>query len=44
MIFLDDFKSYNPNRDSLLYKIIMLLTIAKVQVLNKPYIYYKDIK
>jgi hypothetical protein len=31
-------------RNLLLYKIIMLLTIAKVQMLNKPYIHYIDIK
>ncbi len=42
--FLDDVKSYNTNRNVLLYKIIMLLTIAKVQLLNKPYIHYIDIK
>ena len=35
--FLDDVKSYNTNRNLLLYKIIMLLTIAKVQMLNEPY-------
>jgi hypothetical protein len=35
--FLDDVKSYNTNRNLLLHKIIMLLTIAKVQMLNKPY-------
>jgi hypothetical protein len=40
--FLDDIKSYNTNRNLLLYKNIMLLTIAKVQMLNKPYIHYKD--
>ncbi len=42
--FLDDVKSYNTNRNFLLYKIIMLLTIAKVQMLNMPYIQYIDIK
>jgi hypothetical protein len=43
MIFLDDVKSYNTNRDLLLYKIIML-NIAKAQMLNNPYIHYIDIK
>ena len=42
--FLDDVKSYNTNRDLLLFKIITLLTIAKVQMLNKPYIHYIDVK
>jgi hypothetical protein len=32
------------NKNLLLYKIMMLLTIAKVQLLNKPYIHYIDIK
>ncbi len=32
--FLYDVKSYNINRNLLHYKIIMLLTIAKVQMLN----------
>jgi hypothetical protein len=32
------------NRNLLLYKIIILLTIAKAQMLNKPYIHYIDIK
>ena len=32
------------NRNLLLNKIIMLLTIAKVPMLNKPYIHYIDIK
>ncbi len=42
--FLDDVKSYNTNRNLILYKIIMLLIIAKVQMLNKPYMHYIDIK
>ncbi len=42
--FLDDVKSYNTNRNLLLYKIIMLLSIAEVKILNKPYIHYIDIK
>ncbi len=32
------------NRNLLQYKIIILLTKAKVQMLNKPYIHYIDIK
>jgi hypothetical protein len=42
--FLDNVKSYHTNRNLLLYKIIMLLTTAKVQMLNKPYIHYIDVK
>jgi hypothetical protein len=37
--FLDDVKFYNTSGNLLLYKIIMLLTIAKEQMLNKPYIH-----
>jgi hypothetical protein len=40
---LDDVKYYNTNRSLLLYKIIVLFTIAKVQILNKPYIHCIDI-
>ena len=32
------------NGNFLLYKIIIILTIAKAQMLNKPYIHYIDIK
>ncbi len=32
------------NRNFLFYKIIIILTIAKAQMLNKPYIHYIDIK
>ena len=45
MIFLDDVKSYNTIKDLLLFKIIMLnYTVAKAQMLSKPYIHYIDIK
>jgi hypothetical protein len=47
--FLDDYPwmMSNPitqNRNLLLYKNINALIIAKVQMLNKPYIHYIDIK
>jgi hypothetical protein len=47
--FLDDYtwKMSNPktqNGNLLLYKNISALTIAKVQMLNRPYIHYIDIK
>jgi hypothetical protein len=44
-MFLDDVKSYNTIKDLLLYKKIMLNhTVAKAQMLSKPYIHYIDIK
>ncbi len=42
MISLDDVKSYNTIKDLLLYN--NMLTIAKAQMLSKPYIHYIDVK
>jgi len=42
--FLDDVKSYNTKQDLLLYKNYNALTIAKVKILNKPYIHHIDVK
>ena len=39
---MNDVKSYNTIKDLLLY--IICLTIAKAQMLNKPYIHYIGVK
>jgi hypothetical protein len=42
MIFLDDVKSYNTKKEFVTVQEHDSLTIAKVQMLNKPYIH--DVK
>ena len=41
---MNDVKSYNTIKDLLLYNNTVCSTIAKAQMLNKPYIDYIDVK
>jgi hypothetical protein len=41
---LNDVKSYNTIKDLLLYNNMLVSTIAKAHMLNKPYIHYIDVK
>ncbi len=43
-VFLDDVKSYNTKQEFVTKQESDALTIAKVQMLNKPYIHYIDVK
>jgi hypothetical protein len=42
--FLDDVKSYNTKKEFVTIQEYDALTIEKVQMLNKPYIHYIDVK
>ncbi len=41
---MNDVKSYNTIKDLLLYNNMLISTIAKAQMLNKPYFHYIDVK